>query len=403
MKNYYAILEVPVGSDISVIRESYRRLVQENLWNKEIFVELKEAYEVLSTPARRMEYDRENFGQTFAVAGSDADTRLTTGAIENGEAARHCPMNAGVQCPVLNARVPLQESFCPECGFLLAAMPPEGFAPVAETVDLTRQPRLEGVDGRAHRLRPGTNSVGREAADVLLTDKTVSRHHAQVEVAEGGQVAVEDLGSTNGTRVNEAALPPRTPHPVGEGDTLRFGSVSLILRLPAPAEAAPAAPDSGGAREVIAAPVMASPSPAPPELGAGGAIGEETITEDAPPGLSILDVVRDARARLIGSRNGTVVREDPLVPGVTTFGRRSENSVVLRDDPYISGSHAQIIAEGDVFRLTDLGSTNGTYLNGTRLAANEPALLTVGDEITLGGTVYRFEPRETEEPEESMP
>ena len=37
---------------------------------------------------------------------------------------------------------------------------------------------------------------------------------------------------------------------------------------------------------------------------------------------------------------------------------------MLRDDPYVSGSHAQIIAEDDVFRLTDLGSTNGTLVNG---------------------------------------
>ena len=64
------------------------------------------------------------------------------------------------------------------------------------------------------------------------------------------------------------------------------------------------------------------------------------------------------------------------VPGVTTFGRRAENSVVLPGDPYVSGSHAQIIADGDVFRLTDIGSTNGTLLNGERLAINEPVTLT---------------------------
>ena len=110
-------------------------------------------------------------------------------------------------------------------------------------------------------------------------------------------------------------------------------------------------------------------------------------------GLSILDIVRDARARLVGSRDGMPVREDPLVPGVTTFGRRPDNSVVLRDDPFISATHAQIIADEDVFRLTDLGSTNGTFLNGTRLTPNEPAILKAGDEITLGGMVYRFEPR----------
>jgi len=74
--------------------------------------------------------------------------------------------------------------------------------------------------------------------------------------------------------------------------------------------------------------------------------------------------------------------------------------VVLRDDPYVSGTHAQIIAEDDVFRLTDLGSTNGTFLNGQRLNPNEPVVLQAGDEITLGGLTYRFEPRAAAEAEE---
>ena len=387
MKNYYAILEVPVGSDISVIRESYRRLVQENLWNKEVFVELKEAYEVLSTPVRRMEYDKANFGQTFAVAGSEADTRLLAGG---GEAARHCPMNAGTQCPVLNARVPLQETFCPECGILLAAMPPEGLSAVAEVLDITRTVRLEGVDGRVHRLHAGVNSVGREAADVLLADKTVSRQHALVEVEADGPIVVEDLGSTNGTRVNDASLPPRSRRSLEAGDTVRFGSISLVLRLPNPAEEAPAptpeveedrppAPNSGGDRE---------DRPAPPAPASVADVDTPAV------GLSLLDIVRDARARLVGARDGRPVREDPLVPGVTTFGRRADNSVVLRDDPFISATHAQIIADGDVFRLTDLGSTNGTFLNRARLTPNEPATLKTGDEISMGGMIYRFEPRE---------
>ena len=72
MKNYYAILEVPVGSPVAEIREAYRRLVQENLWNRETFAELKEAYEVLTTPARRNEYDKSTFGETFSFAETTA-------------------------------------------------------------------------------------------------------------------------------------------------------------------------------------------------------------------------------------------------------------------------------------------------------------------------------------------
>ena len=77
---------------------------------------------------------------------------------------------------------------------------------------------------------------------------------------------------------------------------------------------------------------------------------------------------------------------------MTTFGRRPENMVVLSGDLYVSGSHAQISAEdGDVFILTDIGSTNGTLLNGERLPVHAPAALSDGDEILIGGTALRFE------------
>jgi pSer/pThr/pTyr-binding forkhead associated (FHA) protein len=358
MTNYYATLEVPIGSDISVIREAYRRLVQENLWNKEVFADLKEAYEVLSTPARRHEYDQATFGQTFTQEAEDAPAAQLP-------RSQRCPLQAGAQCPVINAAAPLPDTFCPECGFLLASLPPEGFNPVAGETDISQVPHLEetGTD-RTHRLRVGVSTVGREAADVLLTDKTVSRRHAQIEIMPDSAVYVEDLGSTNGTRLSDKILTPHDRQQVRNGDLVRFGSVSLVLHLP---------PQS-----------------------AFGTLSEET------PSAALASEARDqeltaavpARARLLGERRGTIVRDEPLVPGVTTFGRKPENNIILRDDPYISGMHAQIIAEGDVFRLTDLGSTNGTFLNGQKMPPNEPAVLQPGDKIGLGEITFQFIPND---------
>lgn len=344
MKNYYAILEVPVGCPVAEIREAYRRLVQENLWNKETFAELKEAYEVLTTPARRNEYDRATFGETFPVVEA-TELPLVTSDSSLRENARHCPMGAAAQCPVINARVPLGETFCPECGFLLSGMTSQEFEPVA-AIDPTRQTRLEDNAGRVHPLRPGLNTVGREATDVLLPDKTVSRRHAQVEVADDGSVSVEDLDSTNGTRVGGQTLTPGAARAVADGDHVQFGSVDLHLRLVRPEAAA--------------------------------------ATEEPERQAAVV------RAQLITAR-GPSAKQIPLVPGVTTIGRRAENSIVLRDDPYVSGNHAQIIAEEDTFRLTDLGSTNRTLVNGEELTANEPRLLASGDEIVIGGAAYRFE------------
>ncbi len=365
MKNYYAILEVPVGCPVTEIRAAYRRLVQENLWNKETFAELKEAYEVLTSPARRSEYDRITFGETFPQGDeSIGNAAAPSGITVPRGSARQCPMGAATQCPVLTARVPLQETFCPDCGFLLAALAGSRFETVA-VPDPLRRPRLEDAAGHLFTLRSGINTVGREAADVLLPDKTVSRRHAQVTLDEGGAASVEDLGSTNGTRVGGETLALGQPRLLSDGDPVQFGSVALTLRLPSPSEQ-----DSAGDAEPAA---------------------------DEEPSL-LLAGARDAEAHLVGVR-GTATATVPLVPGVTTFGRRSENSVVLQGDPYVSGQHAQIIAEDDTFRLTDVGSTNGTLVNGKPLPPNQPHTLANGDEVIIGSAAYRFERMPRAEPD----
>jgi pSer/pThr/pTyr-binding forkhead associated (FHA) protein len=415
VKNYYAILEIPVGSDISEIRDSYRRLVQENLWNKEIFADLKEAYEVLSTPGKRREYDQAAFGQSFG------DTTVST-ASNTQITSRRCPMQAGPQCPVINGRIPSTDAFCPECGFLISTLPTDGFAPVAAETDIAKMPHLEedGTD-RTHRLRVGLNSVGRETADVLLTDKTVSRRHAQVEITESGEAFVEDLGSTNGTRIMETVLAPHDRQGLRDGDSVRFGSISLIARLPnaAPARAAQAAAildaepetvETSAATEIPeinpfpttpeGIPIVMPFAPEPPaEVPIAPSMDAPNIEDEDQSAEEHLAAA--PLGRLVGERHGSLVREDLLIPGVTTFGRRGENTIVLRDDPYISGVHAQIIADENACRLTDLGSTNGTFLNGARLIPNEPSVLQAGDKIGIGGLTYLFEPLAVDETQET--
>ena len=112
-------------------------------------------------------------------------------------------------------------------------------------------------------------------------------------------------------------------------------------------------------------------------------------SEDAVPAEKV-SASGAARARVVDLREGEE-RVFPLRPGLTTFGRRPENSMVISGDLYVSGSHAQISADGDVFILTDVGSTNGTLLNGERIPINTPFTLDSGDEILIGGTALRFE------------
>ncbi|HEV2362388.1 MAG TPA: DUF3662 and FHA domain-containing protein [Acidimicrobiales bacterium] len=70
-----------------------------------------------------------------------------------------------------------------------------------------------------------------------------------------------------------------------------------------------------------------------------------------------------------------------------TIGRLPECAIVLTD-PNASRRHAQLKLEGDAVMLTDLGSTNGTKVNGVRVRQQR---LGNGDKITIGTTTLRFE------------
>jgi pSer/pThr/pTyr-binding forkhead associated (FHA) protein len=72
------------------------------------------------------------------------------------------------------------------------------------------------------------------------------------------------------------------------------------------------------------------------------------------------------------------------VKDVTVLGRSSEADLVL-DDPYASEFHMRLVARDSGLILHDLGSTNGTYVNGRRVTAPTP--LHRGDTIQVGKAV----------------
>lgn len=69
-----------------------------------------------------------------------------------------------------------------------------------------------------------------------------------------------------------------------------------------------------------------------------------------------------------------------------TLGRG--NVEIPLDDPFASSRHARIVPEGAVMVIEDLGSTNGTYLNGEQLAGPRP--LHAGDRIRIGDSEFVF-------------
>ncbi len=84
--------------------------------------------------------------------------------------------------------------------------------------------------GRVYPLRVGRMIIGRAAhCDIPLMDGEVSRQHALLQLAEGEPptITVEDLGSTNGTRINEVEV--RSPQPLRPEDRLTVGGHVLKL------------------------------------------------------------------------------------------------------------------------------------------------------------------------------
>ena len=72
-----------------------------------------------------------------------------------------------------------------------------------------------------------------------------------------------------------------------------------------------------------------------------------------------------------------------------TIGRGGQNDIAIGTDEYASARHARFEPRQDGVWVQDLGSTNGTYLNGMRL--EHPRRLTEGDIVRVGETDLRFE------------
>jgi predicted component of type VI protein secretion system len=124
------------------------------------------------------------------------------------------------------------------------------------------------MEGREVEATPDA-VIGREGVEIVLADPEVSRRHAAIRV-QGDSVSIEDLGSTNGTFVNDRRIQGTVA--LNDGDTVRFGNTVWRLRVSAEVDAGAtrigqvAAPQVTAARAVPADLQPPSPPqpPAPP-------------------------------------------------------------------------------------------------------------------------------------------
>ena len=124
--------------------------------------------------------------------------------------------------------------------------------------------------------------------------------------------------------------------------------------------------------------------------GRGGAAAiDDTGPNAAPRGGTRMDLRSGVFPRLVvvaamGHEPG---EEFDLGDGIT-MGRAASSEVKV-DDPFASAAHARIFPRGDFMYIEDMGSTNGTFLNGRQL--RKPEQLKVADVIRIGDTEYRYE------------
>lgn len=327
--------------------------------------------------------------------------------IVNGEATQAMPaqnnadvtqLAVSVQCPVCKTLNTAGDTYCSECGFLLTSQPGEFQAPPADQVGAFL---VDTSSGREFPIRPGANTIGRQDSDILLSDSSISRSHAVLH-DEGGAFYIEDVGSTNGTFVDNQQVAKGERVELISGVTIKFGSVAMEFRAPGAQEpplVEPAMETEVGTNhpemlDIEEGEEVEAPPPASPEMEEETVeIVQEDISEEFTVDSEVEittaepEVVEPTLVGRLTASDGTVyeVRE-----GLTTIGRADANDITI-PDPYVSGRHAQIEASEESVTLTDLGSTNGTMLDGNQLAKGLPVELPSNATIQFGNVQLVWE------------
>lgn len=202
--------------------------------------------------------------------------------------------------------------------------------------------------------------IGRsEAAHVpLFGDPTIAPMHACI-TRQGPHYWLQDGGAPGGTRLNGQ---PVQQAPLTHGAQIGVGGYVLEFLMRAGSAPARAAERLGG---------QAYPA-APQPSGSG-------LPLSSPPGA-------DSRPCLV-ALSGPIAGQRFSLTGPLEIGREG-TGVALSFDATASRRHARVEPVGSGWQVLDLGSTNGTLVNGVRTAQ---ASLNVGDVVQIGATVFRFE------------
>ena len=234
------------------------------------------------------------------------------------------------------------------------------------------------TDGREYTISGTSLVFGRDASsDVVVSGSEVSRRHAEIQSTPDGYV-LNDL-SVNGSYVNGERVGRQ--HLLARADVIRIGHDEFRFYADA---AAP--PPPRGRRSV---PPVTAPQP---PTGAGARLSDTLLGMPQPVPSATVTPTQPQVAPLASLlvRSGTMKgRRLPVKVPVVNIGRADFNDVVI-GDPSVSTSHAKLQRRDDVWVLSDLGSTNGTFVEGERLSGEVP--LGPGTTVKFGEVAVLFEP-----------
>ena len=258
------------------------------------------------------------------------------------------PAGPAVICPQCGHVNGTGNLFCGSCGFRLGGAPaPAGRAPTAAapqaadgpgTVVLTAL-RADGTEAGQYRLPPGTQVIGRETGSIFAGDSYLSPRHATFR-QPAGRLLVKDEDSLNGvykklTRDVPVEVKPNAVFRIGQ-EIIRFEPL------------APEPPSADGVERLGA-----------PSKGYVGRIA--------------LIIGREATGNAF-----------PLPESGVQLGRE-RGDVLFPEDGYVSGLHCRLTCEGGRLLLTDLGSSNGSFIR-----LGEETELRSGDVLWMGQQLFRI-------------
>lgn len=202
----------------------------------------------------------------------------------------------------------------------------------------------------------GGLSIGRLLEnDLVLNDPDVSSRHARIQ-PDGSGFVLEDLRSTNGTYLNGKKI--SAPAQLSGGALISVGGVKIQFVSGATAPTQNLRMTSAGLPEVEAAPPALPSDPVWGYLQVGN--------RDISLQMTALNLGRDV------------------------------NADIHVDDQAVSYKHAHLVRQGSDSYLLDLGSRNGTFVNGERISV--PQRLQSGDTIKLGNTTLTYRTGSTPAP-----